>query len=470
MALLNPVAAVSGERTPGRKLFIAIIIAALLVIPLFTVYLLVYDRQSQSETAHASIAQGWGGPQTIAGPLLVVPYEEQSTETVTENNRPVTRTIMAKRNLFIAPTAITLNSDITPERRSKSIYEVVVYDAVVSGRAEYRMPADLARIGVPASALQWARAELRFGVGDPRGLKPANRVSINGQPAASQPGNGLTATGGSGFFAGFDASALATGPVTADFHYELRGNSTLALEPNAGATTWTVRSRWPHPNFAGGFLPEARDISASGFSATYKISNLALGTTLASTSDARAGGGDGTAVNPYAAGVGVDTGSPRQAQVDLMQPVDLYSQVNRSVKYGFLFIGFTFTAFLLFDVIGGVRVAAVEYLLVGAGLVLFFVMLLACAEVIGFTPAYLLAAFAIIALLAGYSAAVLKSRQRGGVIAGLLTGLYATLYVLLSLEAYSLMIGSLLLFAALAGIMYLTRNLDWGRSERIGES
>ena len=131
------------------------------------------------------------------------------------------------------------------------------------------------------------------------------------------------------------------------------------------------------------------------------------------------------------------------------------------MKYGFLFIGFTFAAFLLFDVVAGVRVSAVEYLLVGAGLVLFFVLLLALAEVLGFTPAYLLAAAAIIGLLAAYSAAVLGSWRRGGYVAGLLAGLYAVLYVLLSLEAYSLLIGSLLLFAALASIMYLTRRLDW---------
>ena len=131
------------------------------------------------------------------------------------------------------------------------------------------------------------------------------------------------------------------------------------------------------------------------------------------------------------------------------------------MKYGFLFIGFTFAMFLMFDVIGGVRVSPVEYLLVGAGLVLFFVLLLAFAEVVGFTPAYLIASAGIIALLALYSAAVLGSWRRGGYVAALLAGLYAVLFILLSLEAYSLLIGALLLFAALASIMYLTRRLDW---------
>lgn len=162
------------------------------------------------------------------------------------------------------------------------------------------------------------------------------------------------------------------------------------------------------------------------------------------------------------------TGPSQAATIGLVEPVDLYSQVDRSVKYGFLFIGFTFLAFLMFDVVGGAKVAAAEYLLTGAGLVLFFVLLLAFAEVVGFAPAYLIAAAAITGLLTAYSAAVLKSWLRARVIGGLLVGLYATLYVLLNLEAYALLIGSLLLFVALAIVMWATRRIDWSAKREIG--
>jgi inner membrane protein len=154
-------------------------------------------------------------------------------------------------------------------------------------------------------------------------------------------------------------------------------------------------------------------------------------------------------------------GQARAVTVGLVEPVNLYSKVDRSVKYGFLFIGFTFLAFLLFDVVGGARVAAAEYLLTGAALVLFFVLLLAFAEVIGFSAAYVLASAAIIGLLTAYSAAVLKSWRRAKFIGALLIGLYALLFVLLNLEAWSLLIGSVMLFIALAGVMYATRNIDW---------
>jgi inner membrane protein len=204
------------------------------------------------------------------------------------------------------------------------------------------------------------------------------------------------------------------------------------------------------------------------------VGNLALGQSLVST-----GGAAGQPAPPPRVSPHIETAPPPpaggagpgyNAQIDLVQPVDLYSQVNRATKYGFLFIGFTFLAFLLFDVIGGVRVSAVEYLLVGAALVLFFVLLLAFAEVIGFTPAYVLASAGIIGLNTAYSAAVLKSWRRAAFIGALLTALYIVLYILLSLEAFSLLIGSLMLFAALAAVMYLTRNLNWGAGEAQAEA
>ncbi len=447
------------DRSPGMKLLLSLLVAAVLTIPLFTVYLLVYDRQNQSETARSSIAEGWGGPQTLAGPLIVIPYQEEVTQTVQEGGKPVTRTSIQRRELFLAPATLDLDTRIKPDRRTRSIYEAVVYDADISGAATFRLPADTARI-VDISKLEFDKAELRFGVADPRGLKPANRITIDGTSVPAQPGNGPAATGGSGFFASFDAAKLRDGVVSTRFAFSLRGHSVVALAPRAGATRWTVTSPWQHPSFTGAFLPERHDETADGFTATYRISNLALGVTLANTSDSAVELAARTQSAPgYTRSVDTRTA---EAQVGLIQPVDLYSQVNRSVKYGFLFIGFTFMAFLLFDVVAGVRVSAVEYLLVGAGLVLFFVLLLAFAEVIGFTPAYLVAAGGVIALLTAYSAAVLGSRRRAGFIAGLLVALYGVLYILLSLEAFSLLIGSLLLFVALAAVMYLTRNLDWG--------
>jgi len=451
------------EKTPGAKLLRAVLIAAALSIPIFMVWFLVYDRQAQSHQASASITEGWGGAQVMGGPLLVIPYRTTTTETAVENGKSVTRTRTFAHELTLAPELVRLNTNVRPERRKRSIYEAVVYEAQVTGQAKFAFPPDLARHGVAIADMDLGRAELRFGLSDPRGLGANPQVRIDGRAIRLQPG--AARGSGRGFFAWIDGNVLAARPFTVDYSYAFRGNGSLELAPQAGETHWIVRSPWPHPSFAGDFIPSQRRVSKDGFAARYSIGNLALGRTLIATSDPGAPNIPSPAdreprANPYGPSSVADEGF-QNAHISLIQPVDLYSQVDRAAKYGFLFIGFTFAALLLFDVIGGVRVSSVEYLLTGAALVLFFVLLLAFAEVIGFAAAYVVASLAIAGLNTAYSAAVLKSWRRAGVIGGLLIGLYALLYVLLSLEAYSLLIGSLLLFVALAGVMYATRRLDW---------
>jgi inner membrane protein len=449
------------ERTPAMKFLLTLLIGFALSIPLFSVWLLVYDRQSQSETAQSSIVEGWGGPQVVAGPVLVIPWERQEIVTVEENGKSVTRSQNVAHELVLSPATADLDTVIKPERRKRSIYEAVVYETRLNGKVKFELPADLARFDVDRAALQYARAELRFGLQDPRGIfGPPPSIKVGGQALPLQPGHGLNATGGKGFFTWLDASSLATSAIEADFTADFRGNASLALVPRAGDTRWKVTSTWANPSFQGGFLPTTRTISDKGFTATYRVGNLALGQPLVNADDASVEGA-ATASKSSRIYDGGNGASPPVARIDLVQPVDLYDQVSRAAKYGFLFIGFTFLTFLMFDLIGGVRVAGVEYVMVGSGLILFFVMLLAFAEVIGFGLAYLVASGAIIGLITAYSAAVLNSRRRASLVGGLLAGLYTVLYVLLSLEAYSLLIGSLMLFAALAGVMYVTRKLDW---------
>jgi len=453
-----------GQRSPGGKLLLTILIGMALAIPIFMVWALVYDRQNQSDEARASITEGWGGPQVMSGPVLVVPYKQVVSEKTETNGKPVVRRRTIDKELALDPEAIDIASKVKPELRERSIYQAVVYDASAKGSARFAFPADLARYGVDPATLELNRAELRFGLSDPRGLGANPSVKLDGRTVRLQPGAG--GGQGSGFFAFVDASTLRAKSLIVEFDYELRGNSSVALEPRGGDIHWKVASSWPHPSFGGGFLPGNRTISGDGFDADYRIGNLSLGRTLVSTFDKGttilgANLDRGMAEVPSDASPAPPVASSEIASIGLIQPVDLYSQVDRATKYGFLFIGFTFMALLMFDIIGGVRVSAVEYLLMGAAIVLFFVLLLAFAEVIGFTPAYVVASAAIAGLNTAYSAAVLGSWKRGYVIGGLLIGLYAVLYILLGLEAFSLLIGSVLLFLALAGVMYATRRIDW---------
>ena len=454
------------NRSPGMKLFLAGLVAAVLIVPLLMVYALVYDRESQSQTAQEAITQGWGGAQTVTGPVLVIPYTATTTESETVNGRQTTRSVQVRRELFVSPTRQSVETSIDPDRKGYAIYESVVYDSALRGTASFALPQDLARYGVSRASLMTDQAELRFGISDPRGLKDDARVRVDGAVAELSPGNGPAATGGSGFSTFVDWSGES--PLEVRWQYGMRGSHSLSLMPRGGETEWKVTSAWPHPSFTGGFLPDTRAVGGDGFTATYEgITNLALGRPLVSLSDFGAGADAMVEARAFRGGPEVDPGTV--ATIGLVEPVDLYSQVDRAVKYGFLFIGFTFAAFLMFDIVGGARVAPAEYLLTGAGLVLFFVMLLAIAEVVGFTIAYVIAAAAIIGLLTAYSAAVLHSWRRASFIGAMLAALYTLLFVLLSMETFSLLIGSVLLFAALAGIMYVTRRVDWSAVGREDE-
>ena len=464
-------------RAPGIRLLFVVLVGLALTVPLLFVYALVSDRQQQAATAQAEIVGGWGGSQVLSGPIIAVPFRTTGSETVMENGKQVTRISEVEKLFYIAPVSHDLSTRIDPEERRKSIYRSVLYTAKVHGSAVFALPPDLDRFGVTRERLMWDRAELRIGVSDARGLITGASLAAAGKPLVLQPGKGPAASGGQGFFAflGWDGN----GALEVKYDYGLRGSRSISVVPRGGATRWAVTSAWASPSFGGGFLPERRSVGASGFSASYQVDKLALGQPPVGMEDYQATNtGDPnrfgfaeaiTSSSSVAAGGAAEVvaSGGSTMTVQLIEPVNLYSKVDRAVKYGFLFIGFTFLTFFLFDVVAGARVASAEYLLAGAGLVLFFVLLLAFAEVIGFTLAYLLASAAIIGLLSSYSAAILHSRGRGLLIGLLLTGLYALLYVLLSLEAWSLLIGAVLLFVALAGVMYATRNVDWQASRRL---
>jgi inner membrane protein len=437
-------------RTPAYKFGLVLLLGALLAIPLFSVYLLVYDRQSQSTTARNSIVAGWGDTQTLGGPFIVIPFTHMVQTTTNENGHDVVRQESRDDSLVIAPTRLALDTALTPELRRRSIYEAVIYTAAVRAKGEFQLP-DLAKLNIDPASLHLDQAQISIAISGAKGLagwQPV--VTVDGQRLALIPGSGLSQAQGSGFSGRLVTTPAPNRAIPFDIAFQLRGHDSIAVQPAAQDTRWHVASSWPNPSFLGGFLPVSRTVGSKGFSADWRIGNLALNRPIVSINEQT-------------------PDSDNQVSVALIDTVDLYSEVNRATKYGFLFIGFTFVALLMFDILAGVTIPGPAYLLVGVGLVLFFVLLLAFAEVVGFTPAYLIASGAMVALLSCYAAAILKSWRRGGVIAAMLIGLYAILYVLLSLEAYSLLIGSLLMFAALAGVMYVTRNVNWRSAPETGE-
>ncbi|HJT96892.1 MAG TPA: cell envelope integrity protein CreD, partial [Rhodanobacteraceae bacterium] len=241
-----------------------------------------------------------------------------------------------------------------------------------------------------------------------------------------------------------DPSTLA-GTLPFSFTLTLAGTERFAVLPLARETDVHLASPWPDPGFDGAFLPATRRVGASGFEADWQV--LDLNRPLAQHWR--------ESENVAAALIAWSFG------ITLTQPAGSYQQNVRAGKYGVLFVALSFVAFFLFEVLRGLRVHPVQYLLVGLALSTFYVVLLALSEQIGFGWAYAIAAAAVVAIVGGYSAVVLATRRGAMLLGALLALVYALLYGLVVSEDYALLMGSLALLAAVAALMYLTRRVDW---------
>jgi inner membrane protein len=228
----------------------------------------------------------------------------------------------------------------------------------------------------------------------------------------------------------------------------LLGTEKLDIVPVGATTAVSLRSPWPHPSFGGRILPEAgTKVSGEGFSANWRTSHFA--TNLAQLHQR------------CVATHQCDAFTQHSLTVSFIEPVDLYQTVERAVKYGFLFIGLTFAAFFLFEILKRLAIHPIQYALVGIALAVFFLLLVSLSEHLGFGPAYAIAAACCVALIGYYVGHVLKNMRRGAIFGFALAALYGLLYVVLRLEDHALLMGSLLVFACVAAALVATRRVDW---------
>jgi inner membrane protein len=464
-----PAQAVKTGASPALKFFLIGLMVLLLGIPLLSVYALIWDRKTTAAQVQTDIVAGWGRAQNLNGPYLIVPFNRRISEMAGEIGKERRVERIVRDALIIAPSTLFVDASLSPERRKRTLFESIVYTAAIDVRGTYSMP-DLRPLGVTAEQLEWQNGYILMAFDDAVGLGGSiPKLTVAGRTLEFEPANREVTLGGVTLLSGIDATILKAAPISFSGKISLKGSSNFGIAAVAKEMEVRLRSPWPSPSFNNGFLPDKRTIDAKGFDSMWKLSYLALNRPIVGISSGAnptvRSQANGDTIYPakelssytptYAASESVSAG------VSLINPVDLYGQVGRAVKYGFLFLGLTFLVFFLYDVVAGRAISSVAYALVGLGLVIFFVLLLAFAEYISFTPAYLIASVACIGLIAAYSKSVLGNWQRAGVIAGVLSLLYAFLYVLLQLDEYALLIGSIALFVSLAVLMYATRNVDW---------
>jgi inner membrane protein len=431
-----------------RLLIMGAILMALNV-PLTMMCGVVSERAARRNAVVDEVSGSWGSAQTIAGPVLTVPYRYSWTD-------GAGRIQSATSSYHFLPDTLEIDGVVEPGERKRSLFTVVVYTArlKVSGRFA---PPRLPDIRPAPDAIMWDEASVSLGVSDPRGIARAIELNWNGQRQRFVPGLariGLLQSRVQAPAPG--VTAERTDPYPFALEVEVKGTRELRVLPAGNETVVRLTSSWPHPSFVG-TAPDPPRIDATGFAASWRVPYFGRGF-------AQEWKGDNQQVDDELA---------RQAAaasfgVALIQPVDIYVQTERAVKYAVLFIVMTFVIAFAWEIAGGVLVHPIQYLFVGFTMCVFYLLLLSLAEHRGFDVAYVVATSATVLLLSWYWSWVLGGRRQGVLMGAAMTTLYGYLYLLLRLEDYALLAGSVGLFAMLALVMFLTRRVNWYEL-RLGE-
>jgi inner membrane protein len=400
------------------KIFTIGCLIAVLWLPSSLIQSLIKEREVRKKEVIAEISSKWGNEQTIAGPILTVPYKLPQGEV---------------GYLYFLSDELTIQGTLMPEIRYRSIYAAVLYNAKIQLQGTFNFP-NSAEFNVAQQDLLWADAFMSIGISDLRGIKDKIGAQVAGSSVAMSPGIKTQAIGSSGVSVKIALSEDKT-PITFRFDLNLNGSYAINFVPVGATTTVKISSNWSSPSFCGSVLPTERTITNKGFEAAWNVLQVNRDYPQAWI------GNEYTVTNS-------------SFGVKLVFPVDIYQQSTRAVKYALLFIGFTFLAFFVSEILNKNPIHPIQYLLVGFAIIVFYTLLISISEHVNFFTAYLVSGLAVTLLITAYSKAILKNLYFTLTVFGILIFLYTYLYILLQLEDYALLTGSIGFFIVLSAIMY----------------
>ena len=414
----------------------------LLLIPAWMIESLIREREGRRGQAIHEISQKWGNQQTLTGPILAVPY---LVHAVDDDENVIT----TRQRAFFLPDVLHVDGTLEPETRYRGIYEAVVYRSTLRVSGSFNPP-DFSIWSINAGDILWDEASLHIGLSDLRGVDEQVVLDWNGQSLLFDPGITVDRLVESGISAQKLMLSADSGPIDYAFDLTLKGSSSIMFTPVGKETNVALTSAWDTPSFDGAFLPDERDVSEDGFTASWTIFHL-------------------------------NRNYPQQwrnANVNLLDssfgarlllPVDQYQKTMRASKYAVLVIVFTFLVFFFAEVRNKERIHPIPYLLVGLALCLFYTLLLAISEHSTFGISYVVSGLATIGLITLYTRALFVKQYLSWIVAGVLSTVYVFVFVILQLEDFALLVGTVGLFAALAITMYLSRSIDWFNKGRVKE-
>ena len=393
------------------KLLLMVLIALLLLIPLGMIKSLIRERQDNADSSRAEVSASWGWQQTLSGPQLTFFRERTEQEKKDKEDRSLV-------SMSLYPEKLSYEVNAATQDLHRAIYDVKVYTADIVARGEFLLPDKCRDYPV--------RTDLSLGLNDLRGIEGSVDLSIGGRMYCVTDGGNHTITKQielNPALIGSDRS------VPFEIRFRARGSEAIYFQPFGQVTEVTLHTDCPNPSFDGDFLPTEREIGEDGSSARWVVS-------------------------------AINRGQPQETKfgVKLLQGVSQYQQTTRTAKYGMLIILLVFVAGLAVELVGKKSIHIVQYAVIGLSLVLFYALLLSFSELMAFWVAYLLAAGMTTAALTLYFRGILKDRKAW--LLGALTAIaYVVCYILLQMETYALVAGTLVLFILLVGIMYFTRDL-----------
>jgi inner membrane protein len=438
------------KKSVTLKLFAIGILILILLIPTSMLKSLIYERQGIRDEATLEVSSKWGEQQTIGGPVLTVPFEE----TIRNQNGSYEKEI---RYAHFLPDKITISGEVMPEKRYRGIYVVMLYRTNLRLSGSFSYPS-FAELNLDKSSCHLDEAYISFGIPDLKGIGEAVNMTVNDSVYSFGPGIPDHDIFTSGISFKFPLEEVAD--FNFSFDLNLNGSTSLSFLPFGKETNVEIFSPWGSPSFEGSFLPDTRTVNDSGFQAKWKV--LQLNRNYPQQ-------GIGSFISGNSSDMGDRTYSDNEASfgVRLLLPIDEYQKTLRSIKYCIMFIIITFLSFFFVEVLNRKRIHAIQYLLVGSAICLFYVLLLSISEHLHFGMAYLVSSASTLLLITLYAWFIFKNNFLTALFAGILTLLYGFFYSLLQLEDYALLLGSIGLFIILATIMYLTRKVDWyGESEK----
>jgi inner membrane protein len=421
---------------PMFKMLSVAVLALLLLIPAGLIQNLIREREYTQENAINEMTSVWGGEQMLVGPYLTVPFDAPYTVTNSDGTEEIS---YARNYLYVLPEFLNGAVDVQPETRKLGIYEAVVYRGEANMQGEFKLP-DWTKAGVDPKYIHWDKVTLNVGISDLRGVEGAFDFEWN---EASLPlSSGLVTN--DIYWSGVHSPVAIESQEELRFKFSttLRGSRRFSVVPLGKQTTFSMVSPWAEPNFEGSFATTKYEPTAEGFSAHWEVSHLNRNYPQSWV------GKKYTPANDFFG-------------TEFIKTVDNYSKSTRVAKYAILIIALTFMVFYFSELIKGAKVNALQYVLVGLALVLFYTLLLSFSEHIGFNAAYLVAALMTVLMEFFYARSVLGSTKLAAYVAATLTLLYSFVFILIQLKDFALLAGSLGLFVILAGIMFISRRIQW---------